>query len=207
MKKLLNYIGQLRIYSLIDLILLLIASGATKQEFIGIIFLHIGFLALLESQHKHNGREKIPKWLWMPLVIVGAGFYQHLLEAALFLVCSFLYSKKNRYGCGTLSPFFRGMQYFALFFGITHSDWLPWIACFVMIIRNSIGDWRDIEKDKRRGMNTIPMLLGAKKDLRYGHLIAMFVSSTIWWNYTNISVWVLLGVILVEVATYNLTPR
>ncbi|KKQ28477.1 MAG: hypothetical protein US41_C0003G0016 [Parcubacteria group bacterium GW2011_GWB1_37_13] len=207
MKIVLNYIGQLRIYSLVDLALLLVAVGATNEEFFGVFCLHIGFLAYLEGRHAHNGRVIVPKWTWAVFALVGMLFYQKF-EAILFLVGGYLYTKKNTVSWGILSPFFRGFQLFFLMAGICgYSVCLPLVALVVSFIRNLIGDWRDVGKDQQAGMKTLPILLGIEHDLKYGHLIAVTMSTTVWWSYTDLSFYVLFYAIVIEVATYNLTPR
>jgi hypothetical protein len=207
MKKILNYIGQLRIYSLVDLVILLIVVKATSFESIGIFCLHIGFLAYLESRHSHKQRAKTPKWLWIFFGIPGIFFYNHW-EAVLFLVCSYFYTKKNSMIWSVFSPFFRGLQYFFLLAGVVgYCHQLPWIAFLVLLVRNTMGDWRDIRKDSKEEMKTIPMIFGLRKNLKYGHLVAMILSTTIWWTYSNLPFYILLLCLLIETTTYNLTPR
>jgi 4-hydroxybenzoate polyprenyltransferase len=207
MKKILNYIGQLRIYSLIDLILLLIATKVTTAEFIGVVCLHVGFLSYLESIHSHHKREKVPKWFWVIFIIPGIIFYWHL-EVIPFLISSYFYTKKNSKNWGIYSPLFRGFQYLFLLGGITgFYNFLPWIVFIVILIRNFVGDMRDIGKDRKENMITLPMLLGVKHDLKHGHFICIILSSYIWWNYTNVPLSILLLCIFVEITIYNLTPR
>ena len=207
MRTVLNYIGQLRVYSLVDLILLLIAVEATSGQFVGVLCLHVGFLSYLESTHAHNGRATVPKWVWIVLVLVGLSLYQKM-ETIPFLLASFFYTKKAYKKWGIWAPFFRGLQLFFLVAGICgYGIFLPWVAFVVSFVRNTIGDWRDVEKDKEQRMITLPILVGVKKDLKWGHLVAIILSSSIWWSFTGLSIHVLVGVILVQLVTYNLTPR
>ena len=68
---LLNLLGQIRIYSLIDLIIILIAIKADNLQFIGVILLHLGFLLFLEYTHKHKYRRPFPRYLWVLLLLIG----------------------------------------------------------------------------------------------------------------------------------------
>lgn len=207
MRTLLNYVGQLRVYSLVDLVLLLVVVETIGEEFVGVLCLHIGFLAYLESKHAHNGRAAVPKWLWLVFVLTGLSFYQKM-EAIPFLVASFLYTKKASEKWGIWAPFFRGFQLFFLVAGICgYGVCLPWVAFVVSFARNALGDFRDVEKDKKGGIVTLPMLFDIEHDLKYGHLIAVTMSTFVWWSYGGLSIYVLFCAIVIEVATYNLTPR
>lgn len=93
MKILLNYIGQLRLYSLADFVLLLIAIGSNKYECWGAIVLHIAFLAYLESRHVHPYRARVPKNLSYLLAILGLFIFRKV-EGLLYLIASYLYTKK-----------------------------------------------------------------------------------------------------------------
>jgi len=206
MKTLLNYVGQLRIYSLVDLIILLVAIKISILESIGIICLHVGFLAYLESNHDHYGRKIIPAWIWVFFIIIGTFFYFHL-EVIFFLVCSYLYTRKNHGNWAMYSPLFRGLQVSFLISGVIGYTRLSLIVFLVMFIRNTIGDCRDVEKDYRENMKTTPIIIGLRKNFKHGHLLAIVMSSLIWWQYTNISLSILFLCIFVEIITYNLTPR
>lgn len=116
-KKILNIIGQIRLYSIIDLILFSLALKVDNPTIAGIILLHLGFLFYLESIHKHSNRIKIPQLIWIILIIAGI-FYFNNIAVIGFLVFSFLYSHKNKNYLGPYSPFFRGMQYYFLAAGV-----------------------------------------------------------------------------------------
>lgn len=205
--KILNYIGQLRMYSLVDASILLVSVGANKNELIGVLYLQVAFLAYLENQHAHDGRKKIPQWVWVSFAIAGTTFYSHV-EVTAFLICSYFYTKKNKGNWGLLSPLFRGLQVFFISASVIgYNNLLPWVALFVIFIRNTLGDFRDAEKDIKEGMKTIPIAIDMKRNLKYGHLIALLVSTCIWWSYTDLSFYWLGCALLIEVATYNLTPR
>ncbi len=207
MKTFLNYLGQARLYSLIDLALLLVAVKATTFEFIGIMLLHLGFLAYLENIHSHSYRKALPKLVWVILTIGGIFFYR-IVEIIPFLLFSFLYVNKNKKGFGYFSSLFRGLQYFFLIAGIIgYTSYFPIIVLLAMAIRNFIGDWRDVEKDRLEKMATLPIVLGLTKNFKYGHLIAVLSTSILWWHYSGLTVFVLPPLLVLEIGTYYLTPR
>lgn len=207
MNKLANYIGQLRLYSLVDLALLLIASMASKYEFIGALLLHISFIAYLESNHKHKYRESIPNFVWIILIITGTIFYKHI-EVIPFIIFSFLYSSKNKDSLGAFAPLFRGLQVFFLIGGIAgYSSIITWLALPLTFIRNLAGDMRDITKDKKEKMTTLPIILGMKEDIKYLHFIMLIITSIIWWTFTPLSWMWIIGTVIIQALTYNLTAR
>ena len=202
-----NYIGQIRVYSLVDLVLLLLAAHAGMYDIVGVLCLHLGFIAYLENNHAHSYREIVPSFVWVALVIIGALFYSHM-EFFPFLLFSFLYVNKNNQEWGYFSPFFRGLQNFFLIVGIVgYRSYLPFIVLFVMIVRNFVGDLRDVEKDINEGMKTLPTMIGFKKDFKYGHLAIVLLSSILWWHFAGLPVYVLAIVLALELGTYWITPR
>ena len=205
--KFFNYIGQLRIYSLVDLILLLYVAGADRYEFIGALLLHVGFLAYLESRHKHSYRENVSLWLSFFFVIPGAVLYRHI-EFLVYLIFSYLYTLKTEKYLGILAPFFRGFQYLFLIGGIMgYGNNLIWLIVFIAFIRNLLGDVRDVKKDKKERLMILPVVFGWKKGFRYIHLLGVLATSFIVWGYSDLT-WVYLGIIwAVEVVSYNWTRR
>lgn len=202
-----NYIGQLRIYSLVDLCILLVAFQSTRSEFVGVFALHIGFLAYLENRHGHEGRHPVPVWI-CPVFCVFGLLLVWKVEVALFFLFSYLYAKKNKKSYAMLSPFCRGLQMFFLSAAILgYRNRFSLIVFLVFLFRNAVGDWRDVEKDRRQGMRTLPIVFGAQKDMKHLHLAMMLVSSTIWWSHADISVGCLFVVCVIELTTYRLTPR
>jgi 4-hydroxybenzoate polyprenyltransferase len=206
MKTFLNYLGQLRLYSLVDLILLLVALQTEIYQLVGAVMLHITFLAYLESRHAHNYRAKVPGSVSYILSIVGLIFYRKV-EGFLYLVTSYLYTKKTK-DLGRMSPFFRAIQNFFIVAGIVgYVSSIPYIVAVIFFLRNLIGDFRDIEKDKMEGVKTIPVILGLKKSIAHIHLLATMATSVIWWIISPLSVIWLAIVILIQASTYYLTPR
>ena len=207
MKTFLNYLGQFRVYSLLDLIILLIAVQAAPQEFLGVIFLHLGFLVFLETRHSHPFRIKMPKGLWAFLTLFGIILYRHW-EIIPFLLLSFFYVEKTQKYFGYIAPFLRAFQYFFLFGGIIgYHHQIILIIPLVIFIRNFAGDLRDITKDRNDGLKTLPVVLGLKNNIKYIHLIAMLSTTLIWWSFTSLPIHFLLVVFLVQIFSYNITPR
>lgn len=202
-----NYLGQLRLYSLIDLLILLIAVKASSFEFVGVVFLHIGFLAYLESRHQHSYRKKLPKYLWVVLAIIGLLFYQHI-EGVLFVILSYFYTLKNKQHFGLFAPIMRGLQYFFLVAGIIgyHNKFI-WVVLVLIVIRNFCGDLRDVVKDREENLKTLPIGIGLTRDIKYIHLIVMLVTTFVWFQYTNWSLWFLISIFLIQILTYSITPR
>jgi len=167
----------------------------------------LGFIAYLENSHAHSYREIVPSFVWVALIVAGAIFYTHI-EFFPFLLFSFLYVNKNNQEWGYFSPFFRGLQNFFLIAGIVgYASYLPFIVFFVMTARNFMGDFRDIEKDRKEGMMTLPILIGFKKDFNYGHLALVLISSTIWWHFAGLPIYILVIALGLEIGTYWITPR
>jgi len=207
MKIFLNYLGQARIYSLVDLILLLLATHASTGKLWGAILLWLGFLALLESQHHHSYRAKVPAMLWVILFAAGVTLYGWI-PGLIFVAASVFYTLKDKKFWGATSPLFRGFQSYVLVGGISgYSAGLAMIAGILTLIRNLLGDVRDAGKDSKEGTKTIPVLLGQKKNTKHIHLAGVVLTSLVWWYLGGLSVWLLIVAIVIEVTSYNLTPR
>ncbi len=207
MKVFLNYLGQLRLYSLVDLVWLLLATQATFAQGLGVLFLWIGFLAHLELGHKHSYRTKLPKYLDYVLFLAGLLLFKKT-EGILFIFLAYLYTKKKHSYWGVASPFLRGAQNFVLSAGIVgYLNPLSLFAFSLTLIRNFLGDLRDVKKDGEEGMKTIPVLLHMKCPWKYIHLAGVMATSAVWWSFTDVSVVFLFLVFAVQIGTYNLTPR
>lgn len=202
-----NYLGQLRIYSLLDLIILAIAIGSNRYEFIGIILLHIGFLAFLESKHKHEYRKKLPKYTWIIITVIGLISYQHI-EGILFVILSYIYTLKNRDYFATLSPIARGLQLYIIVAGVVgYTNKLSILALVLLFIRNFCGDLRDVEKDSKENMVTLPVFFGLKHNIKYIHLIFTLFTTLVWFTFTDLNYLFLIPIFLIQIYSYNLTPR
>ena len=207
MKTALNYLGQLRVYSLLDLTILLVASGANVTEFFGAILLHIAFLSYLETRHHHEYRKGVPKYFWLIPTIVGVIIYGHVWYALLYVICSYVYTLKDKSYFAAASPFMRGLQCFFIVAGISGFTSFTWLVLGVLFARNLLGDVRDAAKDAAKGMKTLPVILGLRQNVKYMHLAATLGSTLIWWSYTIIAWYVILLVLLVQISVYELTPR
>ncbi len=203
----LNYIGQIRIYSLLDLALLLIAVKASTELFIGALLLHLGFIAYLEYSHAHKNRNKIPFFISIILAITGLILYQKI-EAILFLVAGYFYTKKKKEPWSFIAPLLRGLQFFLIVGGITgYNNILPLMALIVLILRNFVGDLRDIKKDRKEKMKTLPIIFGFKKDLKHLHLICILGTTLLWWSLTQFNPIILILIWIIQILSYTLTPR
>ncbi|HIJ14072.1 TPA: hypothetical protein HA371_04985 [Candidatus Woesearchaeota archaeon] len=203
----LNLIGQIRIYSLIDLIILLIAISSNSYQLAGAVLLHLSFILYLEKSHNHKYRIPFPKSLWVLLLIIGLILYKSYFAIG-YLIFSFLYTRKNHPGLGVYSPIFRGIQSYFLVAGIIGIlNPLSFLAGALFALRNFTGDLRDITKDKKEKLKTLPIVLGFNKDMKKIHLIFLLLTSFVWWYLSGISILWLALIYLIEIGTYNLTPR
>jgi len=205
--KWLNYFGQLRLYSLVDMILMMYASQAPFAALFGAMMLHIGFLAFLESRHKQPGRAPVSEDLpWVVCSYIGMRYFGDHIEAGIYICCSILYSMKNRGRWGLLSPFFRGAQIFLL--TVPFADfWFAVLAAVATAVRNVLGDLRDVVADRQDNMKTWPVILRIKEDWLFFHLAATLATTWLWWSFTSISVFCPASLTLIELRSYYLTPR
>jgi hypothetical protein len=205
--KIINIIGQIRIYSLIDLILFCLVIKVSTVQFLGIILLHISFLFYLEYTHKHSYRLQVSKYVWIIGAIIGTILYANLAALG-YIITSILYAKKSKAPYSYFSPLSRGLQIYFLSSGIIgYSNPVSFLAMLVLIFRNLAGDLRDVIKDKNENMITLPILLGFKKNYKQIHLVFLFLTSFIWWYLLKISIIWLILVYLIQIITYNITPR
>ncbi|MCI5108498.1 MAG: hypothetical protein MRY49_01475 [Candidatus Pacebacteria bacterium] len=203
-----NFLGTIRIYSLLDFVLLLFAIGLSNQKIIGFTILHLGFLFFLEYQHKHSYRGIHSPYLWITLFILGTLISGEYIVSILFIFFSFLYAQKNKSKWGLISPIIRGLQNYtipAVILGWT--SYMAIIVFFVFFVRNLCGDIRDSGKDGREGMHTIPLFLGLKRNVPYLHLFTVMLTSTLWWSLTELHIGILLTVLVLQILTYNITRR
>lgn len=207
MKGLVGIIQNLRLYSFVDFILLLYILGARDLVFIGGVSLWIFFLLYLEWRHNHAYRHRGPLWLWLFFLLVGVLLFP-TLYAALFVLFVFLYTEKNRGWWGVLGPFFRSAQMMTLTSALVglHSIYVIPIG-ILSFIRNLLGDFRDVAKDKKEGLKTIPVMLGFTKNIRYIHLVGVLATTSIWWAYSGMSMFILIAIWSLQLASYEFTPR
>lgn len=200
-------IGIIRIYSLVDLVLLLVASKAISLQFIGAILVWLAFLFFLEWKHRHSYRVVPPYLLWVLLALIGLILYP-TVETLLFFACSYMYSLKINGRFGIISPVFGGLNRFFLIAGITgYAIALPWVVFVAILLRNLLGDVRDAGKDAKEGLKTFPVLVGLRTNVPYIHMYGVVGTTLLWWWFAHLNVVVLIIAVLIEVSTYNLTPR
>ncbi|HSX42390.1 MAG TPA: hypothetical protein VLE93_03520 [Candidatus Saccharimonadales bacterium] len=207
MKKLKNYIGQFRIYSAIDLVILLIAAHTPAVAIIGALLLNFGFMAHLEMFHQHPYRQKLPKYLAVALYALGSVAFYHI-EGLFYILWSQLYVLKKDPRWGWLSPIFRGAQVlFLVAASAGYSSRIAWLAFGLIALRNFIGDLRDVKKDETEKMRTLPIVLGVKSGVGWAHLLFLIFTSLVWGNIAHLNVFLLLALIIFECFTYTWTAR
>ncbi len=202
-----NYLGQLRLYSFVDLILLLLATHTAPIHILGALILWLGFLLLLESRHKHSYRKQFPSFL-MPLLLAFGLILYGRIEGLIFILLGYLYSQKTGKSWGIFSPLIRGLQPFVAVGGLLgYRNPLTWWAFGGTVIRNLLGDVRDVAKDTSESMKTIPIALGLKTGPRYIHLAGTLATSSLWCYLGHLPLPYLIIAWIIEITTYNWTPR
>ena len=152
-------------------------------------------------------RIAFPKYLWAILLIIGVLLYKNIAAIG-FLICSFFYVKKNLPKFGWSGPISRGLQYYFLSAGIIgFINPVSFVASGLLLIRNFAGDLRDIVKDRKEGLKTLPIIFGLKKDFKQIHLITMLGTTSVWWYLSGISTLWLIPIFVIQIGSYNLTPR
>lgn len=206
-KKIINIIWQIRIYSLIDIGLFSYAIWSSKFEFIWIVLLHLSFLFYLEYTHKHSYRLLIPRYIWIFLWILWILFYPSIVVIG-YILSSMLYVRKNIKKLSPFSPIARGLQYYFL------ASWILWLlspisflSFLLLAIRNFAWDLRDVIKDKKEEMNTLPIFLWFKNSYKYIHIFTLFITSFFWIYISWLNLLWLLPIYLIQILTYNITTR
>jgi 4-hydroxybenzoate polyprenyltransferase len=207
-KSILNYAGQVRIYSFLDLIVLATALSRNVNVIIGIGLLWLSFLLYLEGVHKDELRLRIGEYFWAIPFFLSL-FLLHFWVCLGFAVFSYLYTnkKKNKF-FGISAPLWRGLQDGIIAFGFN-----PQIAILVfglIFLRNLVADFRDAFDDKQRKINTIPVLLGVSKNqiwAFYAHIFLVITTTIIWFQYSFLDTRLILPIVILQLITYPLTPR
>lgn len=203
MSKFMNYLGQLRIYSLVDLVLLVVAFHLPARSLVGTVILWLGFISYLEYHHRHPYRFRFPFLVPMSLAVVGLWYFG--IGGIVFLLWSVLYCKKNQNGWGLVSPIFRGLQTMTLVWN--KGSWPTVLLSGLLVaVRNLLGDARDTSKDRKVGMKTWPVVLNWS-DHKYLHLLAVMGTTAIWGFMADLNLGLVVGIWLIQIATYWLTPR
>jgi len=203
-----NYLSQLRAYSYVDLLLLWFALGASGREIAAASLLWFGFLIHLEWRHGDTGRERWDWRIWVALWIVGAAL--SLSVASLLVIAlATAYSLKKRIPLiGRLSFIYNGGIKVALCLIVPGLSprWVLLILA-LMSFRNLMGDFRDIEKDTREGVKTLPVALGLRKDVKWLYPATLALTSLVWTLVGDVDWRLLVVAWMVQAATYRLTPR
>jgi len=203
-----NYIGQLRLYSYADLVLLLVAVDADATQLLAVSLLWFGFLIYLEWQHRDPGRRPWPAATWILLWLAGIAV-SHTLAVVPFLVLSMLYAgKKAVPQLACVSPLVSGGTKGSLLLLVPGVG--AWQIALVIVLtglRNLAGDFRDTLKDGREGVRTIPVRLDVRRDMPAVYPIGLATTSAAWVLLGRLPLWSLLAVWAVEAMTYPLTPR
>lgn len=208
MKKWLNYVGQLRIYSLVDLVVFATALTRNPHYIAGITLLWVSFLLYLEAQHQDRLRLKVRNIFWV-IVYLPTFFLLPLQVPILFAALSIVYTLKKKHPFfGLTSPVWRGLQNFSLAWFISPTLAAP--ALFLITVRNLIGDFRDTGDDRENNQTTIPIALGFKKNQQwafYAHMLMVPLTTYFWLTHSFVSLGLLPVFIVAEVLSYPLTPR
>jgi len=212
--KLINIIWQVRIYSLVDLFLLIYILWVNISVWIWIILLHISFLFYLEFTHKHSYRFLISKYVWLIIWMTWVLFFTFEKSISLniwviwYILSSMLYVRKNSKYFWLFSPFARWMQnYFIVAWIIWFLNPISFYVFLLFFVRNFAWDLRDITKDISEWMKTMPVFLGFRNDYKYIHITSLFMTSFFWWYIWNISVLWLLLIFVIQILTYKITTR
>lgn len=203
-----NYFGQLRAYSYIDLVLLLIAAGANVREIAICSLLWFGFLIYLEWLHKDKGRLRWPWAAWMGPWAAATIWAHSPAVVAFFIVCVAYTLKKHVPALASLSPLTNGaVKATLLLFVAAASAPFAVIVWAATATRNLLGDMRDIEKDRSEHVYTIPVRLGLQRDIWWLYPLGLASTTALWTMMAGLPLWVLACAWIVEAATYRLTPR
>ena len=204
----LNYLGQLRLYSYADLLLLLLALGASAAEIVQCSLLWFGFLIFLEWLHRDRGRLAWPWYAWAAPWAAAATLDPTAALAPFFAV-AIAYSHKKRFSLlAAVSPLLNGAIKGTLVVVIAPDEFAAIaLVTAVTALRNLAGDFRDVVKDRTENVATLPVRLGLAKDMPVLYPLSLLATSILWTAVGSLSVWYLAGAIAIQAATYRLTPR
>ncbi len=202
-----NYFGQLRMYSAVDFVLLLIMLNVRPIGMASVLTLWFGFLIFLEWLHRDSGRALWPAWAWLVCLVFGIWIYPHPCQMA---VCAtaFGYALKKIKWMGIFSPALIGLLKVFLVFPFSQSSLqVLLVVWFAMAVRNLCGDIRDAGKDFMNGQQTIPVAMGYRRNTKYVYPLALATTSFVWAVWGHLPIWSLGLAWTIQIATYRLTPR
>lgn len=203
-----NRLSQLRPYSYLDLVLLLAAAGAAGLELATCSVLWFGFLIFLEWMHEDEKRTRWPWWAWA-LPWLAAAAYVHTLAALPFIALSVLYSlKKDVPIIALLSPIVNGALKASLLLLVpaASTEFALWVGAATGA-RNLFGDLRDVQKDRRQKVQTIPVRLGLQRDIKWIYPAGLAATTLAWIIVGSIPWWTVFAAWSFQWFTYRLTPR
>ncbi|HEY4520714.1 MAG TPA: hypothetical protein VJJ72_02850 [Candidatus Paceibacterota bacterium] len=207
-RNILNYLGQLRVYGILDIFVFATALTASNTEIFGIILLWIGFLLHLEAEHRDELRLRISQWIAL-LVYIPSFIFLPTWVPLVFGFLGFLYAKKKKHKfLALISPMLRGLQSTTLAFSFNPYLIMP--AFILSAARNLVGDFRDAGGDHDTKILTIPVRLGFRQNQSwafYGHLIMVIFTTIFWFQYSFLDHSILTLIILMQVLAYPVTPR
>lgn len=207
LRSFINYFGQLRMYSYVDIVLMLIAFKADMITILSCSLLWFGFLIHLEWQHRDKGRLFWPIWAWIIPWVFGIIIHPSIFQIP-FIVTCVAYSFKKRFRwIGLISWIINGSIKAWMVAMIPGPLWGILLVGGLMCIRNLAGDIRDAGKDSTERVLTLPVVLGLKKNVPYIYPVCLVVTSTLWVYIGGISFLWLIPVFIIQGLTYHLTPR
>lgn len=202
-----NYFGQLRMYSYVDIILMLLAFKADIITIVSCSFLWFGFLIHLEWRHRDKGRLNWSIWAWIIPWTFGIIIHPSLYQIPFIITC-IAYSLKKRFKwIGLISWIINGSIKAWMVAMIPTKLWGILVVGGFMCIRNLAGDIRDAGKDSVEGVPTLPVVLGLKLNIPYVYPICLMITSVSWIYIGGFSFLWIIPVFLIQVLTYHLTPR
>lgn len=203
----LNYFGQLRMYSYVDIVLMLIAFGADLITIASCSLMWFGFLIHLEWRHRDKGRLLWSIWAWIIPWIVGIAIHPSLFQIP-FIITSASYSLKKRFRwIALISWIINGSIKVWLVAMIPAPLWGLFLVGGLMCFRNLAGDVRDGGKDNVEGVRSLPVVLGLKMNVPFIYPAFLVITSITWVYVGGISFLWLIPVFVVQGLTYHLTPR
>lgn len=202
-----NYFGQLRMYSYVDIVLMLLAFSADIKIIVSCSFLWFGFLIHLEWRHQDQGRLLWPIWAWVIPWILGIIIHPSIFQIPFIITCISYSLKKQYRWIGLVSWIINGSIKAWMVAMIPGPLWGIILVGGLMSIRNLAGDIRDAGKDSSENVLTLPVALKLKKNIPYIYPICLMITSIIWIYIGGFSYIWLIAVFAIQGLTYHLTPR
>lgn len=202
----LNRLSQLRLYSYIDLLVLVHWLGISGRGVVGLSLLWFGFLIFLEWTHRDRGRAHWHPLAWISAWALGLGAVASFAGLA-FIAVAILYSYKKRFSAlAAISFVLNGLLKAILVWGAAT------FAATILILtvtafRNLAGDFRDVRKDRLDGVVSIPVRLGLTEDVRWLYPASLAATTLTWGLLGGVSIPVVLACLVAEMTFYPLTPR